>query len=299
MIDFPIAFLKDRFRSRYYALMGKADAYGPFHQRIKRRHSAFWKAADAEAIRNVQMAASDPLEKWQDVKDWQRRLSNKHNSREFAKLHGCRVPELYWRGREPEEIDFGALPEAFVIRPTIGHSSGLVFLMDGPLNLMDKKPYTSESVCGILQMALKQNSYLEFLVEEFLRDEQGKHRIPDDYKFYMFNGEVASIQVINRLGPSAGFDSCYDEDWNQIPNISTYYPQADYQQPPQCLPELLNQARLLSKSYKIFVRVDFYSTANGPVFGEFTPTPGLGRTFTPEAEKMFIAYWDKYCAGMM
>ncbi|WP_161890582.1 ATP-grasp fold amidoligase family protein [Pontibacter russatus] len=255
--------------------------------------------ADAEAVRNSQMSASDALEKWQDVKNWQRKLSNKHNSREFAKMHGCRVPELYWRGREPKTTDFGALPETYVIRPTIGHSSGLVFLMDGPLNLMDQKTYTPESIRSTLQEALDQNPDLEFLVEEFLRDEKGEHRIPDDYKFYMFNGEVASIQVINRLGPSSGYTSCYDENWNLMPSVNTYYPQADYQQPPQCLQDMIAQARLLSKSYGIFARIDFYATDKGAVFGEFTPTPFKGKFFTPEAEKMFVDYWDKYCAGLV
>jgi hypothetical protein len=292
--------LKNKLKKHYNELVRNPAAYcGPFEQRIKQRHITFWSAPDAEGVRNTPMAATDPLEKWGDVNNWQRKLSNKHNSREFAKMHGCQVPELYWKGRDLNYIDFDTFPNKFVIRPTIGHSSGLVFLMDGPLNLMEKKIYSIENMRGILEKALQKNHYLEFLVEEFLRDERGKYRIPDDYKFYMFNGEIASIQVINRLGPASGFDSSYDENWNQIPNISTYYPPAEYQQPPECLQEMLNQARLLSKSYKTFTRIDFYATDKGPVFGEFTPTPGVGRTFTPEAEKMYITYWDRYCAGMI
>ncbi|GAA4430049.1 hypothetical protein GCM10023188_16170 [Pontibacter saemangeumensis] len=299
MKPITIASLKDKFRKNYYDLLGKSADYGPFQQRIRHRHTTFWNARDAETVRNSAVSAGDPLEKWRDVEHWQRKLSNKRNSREFARMHGCRVPELYWGGREPEALDFSALPDRYVIRPTIGHSSGLVFLMDRGVNLMDKKAYSPGTVRGILKEALRQNADLEFLVEEFLRDERGEYRIPDDYKFYTFNGEVASIQVINRLGPAKGFDSCYDEHWNQIPNISTYYPQAETQPPPACLHELLQQAKLLSRSYGIFVRSDFYSTDKGPVFGEFTPTPGLGRTFTPAAEKLFVDYWEKYCPGMI
>ncbi|WP_345160825.1 ATP-grasp fold amidoligase family protein, partial [Pontibacter saemangeumensis] len=121
----------------------------------------------------------------------------------------------------------------------------------------------------------------------------------DDYKFYTFNGEVASIQVINRLGPAKGLTSCYDENWKLMPNVNTYYPQAETQPPPTCLHELLQQAKLLSRSYGIFVRIDFYATDKGAVFGEFTPTPFKGKFFTPEAEKSFINYWDRNCTGLI
>jgi hypothetical protein len=299
MKQLTITSIGNKLKKHYNQLVGNPAPYcGPFEQRIKHRHISFWNAPDAEAVRNTPMAASDPLEKWKDAKKWQRKLSNKHNARIFAEMHGCKVPELYWKGREQDKINFDVLPDKFVIRPTIGHSSGLVFLMDRGENLMDKQTYTQESTRSILGRALKQNHYLEFLVEEFVRDERGKYRIPDDYKFYMFNGEVASIQVINRLGPSEGCTSCYDENWNQIPNVNLYYPQAPYQQPPNCLQEIIDQAKLLSLSYEIFVRIDFYATDKGSIFGEFTPTPFKGKYFTPEAENMFINYWDKYCAGM-
>ena len=292
--------IKNKLKKHYHELVGNsAEKCGPFEQRIKHRHKTFWSAPNAEAVRNTPMASSDPLEKWRDVENWQRKLSNKRNSREFAKMHGCRVPKLYWRGREPDKIDFGALPETFVIRPTIGHSSGLVFLMDGPVNLMDKQTYTAEGIRNVLGKALDQNPNLEFLVEEFLRDEKGEYRIPDDYKMYMFNGELACIQVINRLSPKKGYTTYYDMHWNQIENISTGYPKGEYQQPPACLEEMTQDAKKLSRSYEIFARIDFYATDKGAVFGEFTPTPAMGSDFTPDGEQVLINFWDRYCEGMI
>ena len=300
MKQLTIASIKDKLRKRYYALVGNPDGcYGPFEQRIKRRHKTFWSAPNAEAVRNTPMAVSDPLEEWKDVNNWQRKLSNKHNAREFAKMHGCRVPELYWRGRDHHRIDFGALPDRFVIRPTIGHSSGLVFLMDRRMNLMDRKTYTPENVQRILREALKQNPDLEFLVEEFLKDNSGKYRIPDDYKLYMFNGEVASIEVINRLSPKKGYSGFYDESWNQTEVLNTYYPEAAFQPPPACIEEMVGYAKKLSRAYGIFARIDFYATDKGAVFGEFTPTPSLGNGFTPAAEQTLVNYWDRYCKGMI
>ncbi len=269
-----------------------------FARRINVRYNTFWKSADAEKVRNIAMSADEPLTKWKDAKHWQRKLSNKYNAKEFAKLYNCKVSKLYWKGRNADAIDFNKLPPYYVIRPTIGHSCNLVFLMANSVNLMDKKTYSSQDIKSILSEALNENFYLEFLIEEFVRTESGEYAIPDDYKIYMFNGEVAIIEVINRSSPTQGTLSCYDKNWKMIANTATNkFAQATYQPPPKCLAEMIEQAKRLSKAYEIFVRIDFYATDKGAVFGEFTPTPGAAKYLTAEAEKMFINYWDTFCNG--
>jgi hypothetical protein len=290
-----INLIKEKVKSTIILLRG----YGEFSQRIRHRHKVFWSTPEAEIIRNTVMSACDPIEKWKDVEHWQRKLSNKHNAREFAKMHGCSVPNLYWKGRNLDKLDFSRLPPQYVIRPTIGHSCGMVFLMKNSLNLMDKQIYSEEALRGVMKEALKQNSYQEFLIEEFLRTEEGEYKIPKDYKFYMFNGQIARIEIINRLGPSEGYTSYYNEDWEQMENIGVKYLKAAFQSPPACLNDLIRQAKVLSKAYEMFIRIDFYATDRGAVFGEFTPTPGLGKCFTPEADKLFADYWDKACNGML
>lgn len=270
-----------------------------FTKRIRHRHKIFWEAPNAEVIRNTHMSASDPIEKWMDVENWQRKLSNKHNSREFAKMHGCRVAELYWRGRNVKDIPFDKLPEHYVIRPTIGYSCGMVFVMQKGVNLLDKKPYGIKELQAEMSGAVEENPYLEFLVEEFVRTEKGEYNLPDDYKIYTFNGEIASIRLINRVGVRKGFFGTYDADWNEIEIDNTSYPAGSYQEPPACLEEMVACAKRLSKAYGIFVRIDFYATDKGAVFGEFTPTPTMGYGYTTNASKKYEAYWDKYCAGMI
>jgi hypothetical protein len=162
---------------------------------------------------------------------------------------------------------------------------------------MNGKTYLKEDIKEILAKALSTNRKLEFLFEEFVRTESGVYKIPDDYKFYMFNGEIACIQVINRTGPSKGFTTFYNENWQVMENVNTYYPKGEYQQPPKCLQEMIVKAKELSRSYEVFVRIDFYATDNGAVFGEFTPTPFKGFCYTPEGEKLFTNYWDKFCKG--
>jgi hypothetical protein len=239
------------------------------------------------------------MEKWEDVENWQRKLSNKYNSREFAKKHNCRVAELYWKGREYNRIDFDSLPNNFVIRPTIGHSLKSVFLMTESVNLMDGKRYSRDEIKQVLREALCANEKLEFLIEEFVRTEDGEYKIPDDYKFYMFNGRIGCIQVINRENNVKGSTSWYDENWNLLPNLTTNYPDGKPHPKPRCFLEIVEYAKRLSRTYKIFIRIDFYATDKGVVFGEVTPTPGLGIGFTPLGEKLLTKYWDKYCTGMI
>src|SRR6476661_5168430 len=157
--------IKKKVRRLLNKLRGKPERYqGEFYKRITHRHQTFWKAPEAEQVRNTIMHAGDPVEKWQDTVNWQRKLSNKHNSREFATKYGCQVPDLCWYGRDLSTLDFSKLPPQYVIRPTIGYSSKLVFLMDNGFNLMDKQQYTPEAIRELLAKPLAENEKLYFLV---------------------------------------------------------------------------------------------------------------------------------------
>lgn len=272
---------------------------GEFTKRIKSRHDTFWKDAHAETIRNSKMSKDDILERWRDIPHWQRKLSNKFNAREFAHKYDCNLPELYWKGADVDNIDFNALPPNYVIRPTTGHCSSLVFLMRDGLNLFDRKRYTSEQIRETLKNETHGKPHLEFLFEEFLEQEQGEHGILNDYKFFCFNGEIACIQVINRVGPNQGYGSFYDENWNKIKKVTHTYKPAKTQSAPSCLDDMVASAKKLSKAYGIFVRIDFYATYKGCVFGEFTPTPSMGRNYSSFGRKLLLSYWDKYCAGLI
>ncbi|TSD67743.1 hypothetical protein FFF34_010245 [Inquilinus sp. KBS0705] len=272
---------------------------GEFPKRIKHRHDTFWKDPNAEVVRNTKMFEHDRLENWKDAPYWQRKLSNKSNAREFALMHGCRLPDLYWRGRDIDSVDMHALPPNYVIRPTVGHCSSLVFLMKEGFNLFDREVYTPEQIKNILKKELTENPKLEFLFEEFLEHEEGEHNILDDYKFFCFNGEIACIWVINRLGPRKGFSSFYDENWQRLEEINYIYTPTGDQPAPACLNDMIKSAKKLSKAYGIFVRIDFYATYKGCVFGEFTPTPSMGRDYSKFGQKLLLSYWDTYCKGLI
>jgi hypothetical protein len=275
------------------------DYRWPYRARIRSRHQEFWGGPDAELIRNTIMDAEDDLKDWKNVKHWQRKLSNKHNAREFASKFGCKVPQLFWEGREVETINFASLPKNYVIRPTIGHSSNYVFVMKDGYNLFDKKSYQPQEILAILKRQLADNKYLHFLIEEFLQNEQGETEILKDYKIFCFNGEIACIEVIDRLSPKTGFACFYDKSWKLIKPVTSNYEKSYYQDPPACLNDMLLQAKKLSQAYEIFVRIDFYSTNKGAVFGEFTPTPSMGGNTTRFGQKLLMSYWDRYCKDLI
>jgi hypothetical protein len=287
-------------KNMFTTLRRRLSNYGEFPRRIKKRHQSFWKVPDAETVRNQRMSAADDMSKWKDVENWQRKLSNKSSAKEFAIKMGSKVAELYWRGTNFDTLDFNALPENYVIRPTIGHSSGSVFVMHCGTNLFDNKKYSHLDIRNALSDAVSKNPNVEFLVEEFLKDESGSYSIPTDYKFFCFNGNIAALGVINRLSPHSGFETHMDLDWNRIPKMTLAYPEPkNIPEKPACWEEMVAEVKKLSKAYEIFVRIDFYATDKGAVFGEFTPTPSVGRNFLPFGKKLLLRYWDTYCKNMI
>jgi len=272
---------------------------GKFPARIRNRHKVFWSDPQAEQIKTSKLDKLTPLEIWQSGPYWQRKLSNKANAREFVQMLGCQVPELYWKGKDVDAIDFDALPQQYVIRPTLGQCSKGVYVMDQGLNLFDQQQYLPEDIRAQLKKDLEKTPNIEFLIEEFVRTEAGEYRIPNDFKFLCFNGTVASVVVIDRVSPKVGYSHFYDENWQKMKKIHYLYPGRDEPQKPACFEEMLEQAKTISKAYGIFVRLDFFATDKGPVFGEFTPTPALGTSFTPYGKKLLLEHWDKYCPGLI
>lgn len=268
-------------------------------KRIKDRHYAFWKDPQREIINQNLLIDSFPPEVWKAGENWQRRLSNKCNSREFAKRHGCKVAELYWRGRNVREIDFEGFPDHFVLKPTIGHGGKGIWLMSEGRNLFDNRLWSDQKLREAMDQLLRREEKAEFEVLEFVRTEREKYEIPVDYKIFTFDGAIACIEVINRAGPNKGTQSFYDENWNELKAINRSYPSTNYQEPPECLEEMLQQARILSKAYEIFVRIDFYASDKGPIFGEFAPTPSMGGRYTSYGSNLLVSYWDKYCKGLI
>jgi hypothetical protein len=114
---------------------------------------------------------------------------------------------------------------------------------------------------------------------------------PPDYKFFMFDGEVAMIQLdLDRF--SGHRRDLYDPSWRRM-NATLLYPGSGSDSPrPAHFDQMLDVARALGRGLD-FVRVDLYDTPTGPLFGEmtFAPESGLGRFTPPSLDHELGARW--------
>ena len=179
----------------------------------------------------------------------------------------------------PDDIDFDALPNQFVLK--CNHNSGL-----GMCICKDKSKLNIEKVKAELRRGLKQDYYLtcrewpyknvkrRIIAEKYISDE-GKEEL-SDYKVLCFNGEPKIIEVhTGRFNGNHKADN-YDTFWNKT-DIEQYdLPKSDDIMPkPAFLEEMLHLSKLLSKNL-IHVRVDWYFTNNRLYFGELTFFDGSG-----------------------
>jgi len=266
--------------------------------RIHRRYNEWWPTSEEETLKYEELKVVN-IGELQKEKYWQRLLFNKINVWKFVNSLGVKTPDIYWKGRDIASVDFSKLPKAFVVKPNYGHSSQMIYPLVESVNIFDGKRVTKKDIIKEVTPHLEGNPNLEFFIEEFNITEEGEYTIPDDYKFYAFNGEIACVQLVDRTGPNKAFTRFYTEDWKPLPNVNAYFDVGKLTQPPQCYNEMLEAAKALSKNYKIFCRIDFYATKKGAVLGELSPTPLMGYGFTNYGDDLLISYWDKYCRNMI
>lgn len=196
----------------------------------------------------------------------------------------------------PDEIDFDALPNQFVLK--CNHNSGL-----GMCICKDKSKLDIEKVKNELRKGLKQDYYLtcrewpyknvkrRIIAEKYMSDE-GKEEL-SDYKVLCFNGEPKIVEVHKGRFNGQHTQDCYDEFWNKT-DIEQYdLPKTDEILPkPIFLEEMLRLSKLLSKDL-IHVRVDWYFTNNRLYFGELTFFDGSGyNLFCGNADEL-LGSWIK------
>lgn len=190
----------------------------------------------------------------------------------------------------PDEIDFDALPNQFVMK--CNHNSGL-----GMCICTDKSILDIKKVKKSLAHGLKQDYYLtgrewpykdvprKIIAEQFLKGDDGGLT---DYKIHCFNGVPKFILVCRDRFTASGLrEDFYTPEWDLMPVKRPNIPQAKIpMKRPDKLDEMLALASELSKDIP-FLRVDFYYVEGKILFSELTFFPASGfAPFEPNA-------WDK------
>jgi len=183
------------------------------------------------------------------------------------------------------EVDFDALPDAFVLKATHGYHFNLI--------VPDKSKLDRKRARYLLRKWQMKNQYwrggkewaykdvpARFLAEEYL-NELGKIDITD-YKYFCFNGEPRFVQIDQDRATDHRRAFC-DLQGNRLEVEGAGYKpiEGDLYLPPN-FEKMAELARTLANRFP-FVRVDFYNLNGRILFGEMTFYPGDGRLeFAPD-----------------
>ncbi len=195
---------------------------------------------------------------------------------------------------DPDEIDFDALPNQFVLK--CNHNSGL-----GMCICKDKSKLDIKNVKNELRKGLKQDYYLtgrewpykdvprKIICEQYISDKNTDSALTD-YKFFCFNGVADSVMLC--LDRNTGDTKFYffDKQWNlRRYNIRGKNAPANFTLPkPDNIDRMFDIAERLSKDLP-FARIDLYNSGGHIYFGEITffPDSGFDANLLPETDKYF------------
>ena len=221
-----------------------------------------------------------------------REIYDKYFVRDYIKEKGYEdilVP-LYVRFTSADEINEDALANDCILKIT--QSSGMNIICK------DKNNFDLKAAKIQLNKWLKESRkkhtrmggfYFDgkssIICEKLIYDKNGN--IPDDIRFYCFNGEPMLVQVDidtideNNNKKKMYHRNTYDIHWNLL-DVDFYRTRNKQyiKEKPQNFNRMIEIARELSKDF-IFVRVDLYNVDGKIYFGELTPVPGNGGEITP------------------
>lgn len=248
------------------------------------RHPSAWRRPLHRVLDTHLLRHRDwPLERWRCCEAWQRCLSNKWNSREFAAMHGVAVPELYWMGRDLSRFPVDDLPSRFAVRRAWGAASIQTHLLVNGRELIEDRACTPQELYATLRRRYGRWTVHPLLVEEYLDDVAEDPRARQ-LNFYCFGGHVGLIEYVEPTGLKS-HRSAYDPAWQPFPEgLSPLRPLARPIAAPVELEAMLAIASRLGAAYGTFVRVDLFLSRKGIYFGEFSCIPFNGRSIATWAD---------------
>ena len=213
-------------------------------------------------------------------------FNDKYNANKLVESLNIKVPEIYFMGKY-NTIDRQLLYNTnYVIKPKSGHSSKNVFLVKNSIDQFTNKQVnieTFEKQFG--------NWNEEIIVEEILTNFDGK-TVLDDYKCYVFNGEVKFI--LHKCFENGIYTrNWYNRNWECVIPLKIVDKQGNFTEKPPYFKEMIHDIEKIGNAVfaDCFVRIDFYITNEGPVFGEITPNPANGYGYTDYGIKIL----DQLC----
>ena len=206
---------------------------------------------------------------------------DKYTVRDYVKSKGLddTLVKLYAHYASLKEVEWGKLPERFVLKTTNGGGGlNVVVCADkSKLDMSDLRqkiiPKKKKTNYGGREWAYY-GSDPGIIIEELLINKENPEAGINDYKIFCYSGhaEYIVVDVDRYIGHKRNF---YDRDWNNL-HITSDCPASDREiARPENLEEMLHVAERLSEDFP-FVRVDLYSVSGKIYFGELTFYPWSG-----------------------
>ena len=203
------------------------------------------------------------------------------------------IPLVGGPWNSPDEIDFTALPDQFVLKCT--HDSG------GVIICKDKSAFDIPAAKAVLNKHLKRNFYWanrewpykdvppRIIAEKYMEDETGELR---DFKVFCFNG-TPRMMYISRDAAVDTTTDFFDMDFNHLPIRMKDPNSAILPAKPEGFEEMRRIASVLSEGIP-HVRTDFYCVNGKIYFGELTFYHNGGFTgIKPEEWNYKVGDWLK------
>ena len=175
-----------------------------------------------------------------------------------------------------EEIDFGRLPDKFVLKATHGSGWNVIVrdkaTFDEPRAARQFREWMTLEYCYCFGLELHYKGIEPRIVAEKYLETVGEIW---DYKVLCTDGKPRLIWVDSDR-TTEHKRNVYDLDWNQIP-LRVRYPNNPTLEPrPRNLDKMVAFAERLSSGFPL-LRVDFYEVGGALYFGELTFTSGGGQ----------------------
>lgn len=171
----------------------------------------------------------------------------------------------------PEDIDFDALPNQFVLKCNHGSGYNIIVLDKSTLDVDATRTKLTSWLHTDYHKCFCEVQYRD-IPRKIVCEELLSETAPTEYQCWCINGEPDSLLVCRK-----NFDGSYDAgsfstDFKQLYDRCREEPVDGVLERPQNLEMILEYSRVLSKDFP-FVRADFYEVDGKIYFAELTFTP--------------------------
>ncbi|WP_157773352.1 ATP-grasp fold amidoligase family protein [Brachybacterium vulturis] len=228
----------------------------------------------------------------------------------FVEELGFRSARILRQFERIEDIDIEGISEPFVLKPTFSSSNHGVFLLRGTEKsgvFWDDQHQCERSIAEILQVLTQRSESSQYEDKRWIAEERirgtNDDLVPHDVKFFAFHGQIGLVQLTEHRRPRNRV-AFFDGEFRRLPftpeesgiRVNPAILELHELPLPVHASELIEMAKEISSAMPTpFVRIDLYDTPDGPVFGEFTFTPG---TFYYEDREVMSAALSKQLGSL-